>query len=114
MYIALYFHSLWQNLGLGVFDMQRRDSREASERSQTSSDKSTSSEDETADSDSESDTHSSQDSAIGGDADGEEEHVLSASNCVSTLRPTRPLPKRSRPSIVVLNEGQESPPAPTS
>ena len=74
---------------------------------------STDSEDETTDTDTdaESDTHSSRKSAIGGSSREDENHVL---NNITTLRPTRPLPKRiSRPSIVVLGEqGQEPPPAP--
>jgi len=94
------------NLGLGVFDMRQRGSGSARTRShsaETSSDDSSASEDDATDTD-------SQDSAISGSSIEDEHHVL---NNVSTQRPTRPLPKRSRPSIVVL-EDHETPPAPTN
>jgi len=92
------------NLGLGVFDMRRS----ASDLSLSRSDEQSSDELETSsshDSDS-SDTSAHSDSASAEREDGSE--IRDFLTALSTQRPMRPLPKRARPSIVVLGEDGEA------
>ncbi|TFY78901.1 hypothetical protein EWM64_g5115 [Hericium alpestre] len=77
------------NLGLGVFEQRK-------ERNTTGS------EDEGSESESDSsdDTSTTSDSASGS-SDSEDDLILAITK---TIRPTKPLPKRTRPGIEVLNE----------
>ncbi|KAL5495066.1 hypothetical protein ACEPAI_528 [Sanghuangporus weigelae] len=82
------------NLGLGVFDIRRRPLSDTTTTSNSSSSNASSDDD----SDSSNSTHSNSDSHSDSDA--------STSGPPGPLlnRPIRPLPKRARPNIVVINE----------
>ncbi|KAI5124108.1 hypothetical protein M0805_000922 [Coniferiporia weirii] len=84
------------NLGLGVFDVRRP----ASELDDPSSDDSGSSDDDASISDTSTGNGTdASSSAIGG-------HASSPIGASPTQRPTRPLPKRTRPGIVVLDDSE--------
>ncbi|KAH8119996.1 hypothetical protein DFH11DRAFT_1721882 [Phellopilus nigrolimitatus] len=94
-------------LGLGVFDVRRPTSERTG--SQSSSSASGSSDDDASDSD-----EADSSSAIGGSDNSSENdsglmsrppNIISISS-TATQRPTRPLPRRARPDIVVLDESQ--------
>ncbi|KAL5534049.1 hypothetical protein ACEPAG_509 [Sanghuangporus baumii] len=83
------------NLGLGVFDIRRRPI------SDTTTTSSNASSDDDSHSDSSNSTHSDE-----ADSDSHSDSDASTSGLPGHLlnRPIRPLPKRARPNIVVLNE----------